>query len=148
MNLIVVKGRLVRDPELRQTNSGTAVCTVDLAVDRAYSKEDETDFFTVVFWRQTAEFVAQYFTKGREMLVYGEMQSRKYQDKDGNNRVAWEIKADRVEFCGNKAQGDSSDNDASKKSASKKTTKKDTPPTALGDDTDNESGDGDDGLPF
>lgn len=148
MNLIVVKGRLVRDPELRQTNSGTAVCTVDLAVDRAYSKENETDFFTVVFWRQTAEFVAQYFTKGREMLVYGEMQSRKYQDKDGNNRVAWEIKADRVEFCGNKAQGDSSDNDASKKSASKKTTKKDTPPTALGDDTDNESGDGDDGLPF
>lgn len=148
MNLIVVKGRLVRDPELRQTNSGTAVCTVDLAVDRTYSKENETDFFTVVFWRQTAEFVAQYFTKGREMLVYGEMQSRKYQDKDGNNRVAWEIKADRVEFCGNKAQGDSSDNDAPKKSASKKTTKKDAPPTALGDDTGDDSGDGDDDLPF
>lgn len=150
MNLIVVKGRLVRDPELRQTNSGTAVCTVDLAVDRAYSKENETDFFTVVFWRQTAEFVAQYFTKGREMLVYGEMQSRKYQDKDGNNRVAWEIKADRVEFCGNKSQGDSFDNEspAPKKSANKKTTKKDAPPTALGDDADNENGDGDDGLPF
>lgn len=98
MNLIVIKGRLVRDPELRQTGNGTSVCTVDLAVDRPYSKEKETDFFTVVFWRQAAEFVAQYFTKGREMLVQGEMQSRKYEDKEGNNRTAWEVKADRVEF--------------------------------------------------
>lgn len=149
MNLIVIKGRLVRDPELRQTGNGTAVCTVDLAVDRPYSKEKETDFFTVVFWRQAAEFVAQYFTKGREMLVQGEMQSRKYEDKDGNNRTAWEVKADRVEFCGNKGDGgNGEDAPAPKKSTTaKKSTKKSTPPpTALGED----SGDGeDDGeLPF
>ena len=149
MNLIVIKGRLVRDPELRQTGNGTSVCTVDLAVDRPYSKEKETDFFTVVFWRQAAEFVAQYFTKGREMLVQGEMQSRKYEDKEGNNRIAWEVKADRVEFCGNKSDGGGSDEaPAAKKSASgnKKTAKKDTPPpTALGDD-DGSDDDGD--LPF
>ncbi len=104
MNSIIIKGRLTKDPEMHSTQSGVAMCTVNVAVDRPYSKEKETDFFTVVFWRQAAEFVAKYFTKGKEILVQGEMQSRKYEDKNGNNRIAWEIKADRVEFCGNKGQ--------------------------------------------
>ena len=106
MNSIIIKGRLTKDPELRYTQSDTAVCTVNVAVDRPYSKDKETDFFTVVFWRQTAEFVSKYFSKGQEILVQGEMQSRKYEDKEGNNRIAWEIKADRVEFCGSKGQGE------------------------------------------
>lgn len=145
MNCIIIKGRLTSDPELKHTQSDTPVCSVNVAVDRPYSKDKETDFFTVVFWRQAAEFVCKYFSKGQEILVQGEMQSRKYEDKEGNNRVAWEVKADRVEFCGSKNQNsDGSDAPASKKtSGSKKnSTRKDPPPAEDGDD-------GDDGeLPF
>ena len=89
MNCIIIKGRLTADPELRRTQSDTAVCTVNVAVDRPYSKDKETDFFSVVFWRQTAEFVSKYFTKGQEILVQGEMQSRHYTDKEDNKRIAW-----------------------------------------------------------
>lgn len=147
MNSIVIKGRLTKDPELRSTQNGTAVCTVNVAVDRPYSKDKETDFFTVVFWRQTAEFVSKYFTKGQEILVQGEMQSRKYTDKEGNNRIAWEIKADHVEFCGSKGQGGDDEAPAPAKSTSKKTAKKAPPPTA---ENEEDSGDDeDDGeLPF
>lgn len=106
MNKIIIKGRLTRDPELRQTGSGVPVCNVTVAVDRAYSKEDKrTDFFDCVFWRQGAEFVGKYFAKGREILVEGEMQSRKYQDKEGNNRTVWEIGNAHAEFCGSKPDG-------------------------------------------
>lgn len=146
MNSIVIKGRLTKDPELRNTQSGTAVCTVNVAVDRPYSKDKETDFFTVVFWRQTAEFVSKYFVKGQEILVQGEMQSRKYEDKEGNNRIAWEVKADRVEFCGSRGQSDESA-PASTVNKGSKSTKKAPPPTAESED--NSSEDGDDGeLPF
>lgn len=103
MNIISIKGRLTRDPELRRTQSDVPVCNITVAVDRAYSKDDkQTDFFDCVFWRGQAEFVSKYFSKGREIIVSGEMQSRKYQDKEGNNRTAWEIKGDRAEFCGSK----------------------------------------------
>ena len=138
MNCIIIKGRLTADPELRRTQSDTAVCTVNVAVDRPYSKDKETDFFSVVFWRQTAEFVSKYFTKGQEILVQGEMQSRHYTDKEDNKRIAWEIKADRVEFCGSKGQN-GGDNDAS--APSKSSGKKSPPPTS--------EEEGDDGeLPF
>lgn len=104
MNKIIIKGRLTRDPELRQTGSGVSVCNITVAVDRAYSKEDkQTDFFDCVFWRQGAEFVSKYFAKGREILVEGEMQSRKYQDKEGSNRTAWEVCNAHAEFCGSKS---------------------------------------------
>ena len=144
MNSIIIKGRLTKDPELRYTQSDTAVCTVNVAVDRPYSKDKETDFFTVVFWRQTAEFVSKYFSKGQEILVQGEMQSRKYEDKEGNNRIAWEIKADRVEFCGSKGQGEEN---ASAPATKGKSSKKAPPPTA---ESEVESGETeDDGeLPF
>ena len=144
MNSIIIKGRLTKDPELRYTQSDTAVCTVNVAVDRPYSKDKETDFFTVVFWRQTAEFVSKYFSKGQEILVQGEMQSRKYEDKEGNNRIAWEIKADRVEFCGSKGQGEEN---ASAPATKGKSTKKAPPPNA---ESEVESGETeDDGeLPF
>lgn len=145
MNCIIIKGRLTSDPELKHTQNDTPVCSVNVAVDRPYSKDKETDFFTVVFWRQAAEFVCKYFSKGQEILVQGEMQSRKYEDKEGNNRVAWEVKADRVEFCGSKSQSsDGGDAPAPKKTSSNKknSTRKDPPPAEDGDD-------GDDGeLPF
>lgn len=143
MNSIVIKGRLTKDPELRSTQNGTAVCTVNVAVDRPYSKDKETDFFTVVFWRQTAEFVSKYFTKGQEILVQGEMQSRKYTDKEGNNRIAWEIKADHVEFCGSKSQGGDDEASNPAKFSNKNTSKKDPTPTAEDDEADDDGS-----LPF
>ena len=105
MNIIAIKGRLVRDPEIRQTQSGVSVTNITVAVDRSYSAggEKQTDFFDCVFWRQGAEFVSKYFSKGKEIIVQGEMQSRKWQDKDGNNRISWEIQNAHAEFCGGKS---------------------------------------------
>ncbi len=103
MNSITLTGRLVRDPELRQTQSGVSVCNFTIAVDRSYSKEEkQTDFMDCVAWRGIGEFVSKYFQKGKMIAVRGEMQSRKYVDKNGNNRVAWEVMVDRAEFCGSK----------------------------------------------
>ena len=105
MNIIAIKGRLVRDPEVRKTANDISVCTITVAVGRAYSSggEKQTDFFDCVFWRQGAEFVSKYFSKGKEIIVHGEMQSRKWQDKDGNNRISWEIQNAHAEFCGGKS---------------------------------------------
>lgn len=104
INNIIIHGRLTADPELKQTPSGVSVCTISVAVDRSYTKGEEktTDFFSVVCWRGLAEVVAKYFNKGKEIIVNGEMQSRKWQDKDGNSRTAWEIQAQTVDFCGSK----------------------------------------------
>ena len=106
MNIIAIKGRLVRDPEIRQTQSGVSVTNITVAVDRSYSAggEKQTDFFDCVFWRQGADFVGEYFKKGKEIIVTGEMQSRKGQDKEGNNRISWEIQNAHAEFCGGKGE--------------------------------------------
>ena len=105
MNFIAIHGRLVRDPEIRQSQSGVSVTTITVAVDRSYSAggEKQTDFFDCVFWRQGAEFVSKYFSKGKEIIVTGEMQSRKWTDKAGNNRISWEIQNCHAEFCGGKS---------------------------------------------
>ncbi len=105
LNHIVIHGRLTRDPELKQTPSGVSVVSFSVAVDRAYrsSEDKQTDFFTVVCWRGLADMVSKCFFKGKEIVVSGEMQSRKWQDKDGNNRIAWELNANTVDFCGSKA---------------------------------------------
>ena len=109
LNKIAVMGRLTRDPELRHTESGVAVCSFTVACDRDYKAENaerEADFIDVVVWRSTAEFVSKYFVKGRMAVVEGRLQSRKWTDKNGQNRVAWEIIADNVYF------GDSKPKDA------------------------------------
>ncbi len=101
LNQITIMGRLVRDPELRRTQSGTAVCSFSVAVDRDYQSRDserQTDFIDVVAWRQTGEFVSKYFTKGRMIVVSGSLQSRKWQDRNGQNRVSWEVIANNVYF--------------------------------------------------
>lgn len=111
LNRIIIMGRLTRDPELRRTQSGVAVTTVTVAVDRDYqsrdSQEKQTDFIDCVAWRGTAEFISKYFAKGRMIVVEGSLQSRKWQDKNGQNRVSWEIQADNVYFGDSKrdAQG-------------------------------------------
>lgn len=105
LNHIAIHGRLTRDPEMRQTQSGVSVCNFTVAVDRSFARQGEdrqTDFFDVVVWRGLADMVGKYFTRGKEIVVTGEMQSRKWQDKDGNNRVSWEIQANSVDFCGSK----------------------------------------------
>ena len=111
LNKIFIHGRLVRAPESRTTQSGVSVCNFTVAVDRSFTRQGEekqTDFFECVAWRGLADTISKYFTKGKEIVVSGEMQSRKWQDKDGNNRISWEIMADSVDFCGSK--GDSSNN--------------------------------------
>lgn len=101
LNRIDIMGRLVRDPELRHTNSGTAVASFTIAVDRDFGGQDgqkETDFIDIVAWRNTAEFVSKYFAKGRMAVVSGRLQIRKWTDKDGNKRNTAEIVADNVYF--------------------------------------------------
>lgn len=103
MNNVIISGRLTADPELKTTPNGVSVCTFIVAVDRN-SKEDAADFPVVVAWRHTAEFVAKYLTKGRKVIIRGEIRTRNYEDKDGNKRKATEIQADRVEFADSQKQ--------------------------------------------
>lgn len=101
LNRIVLMGRLVKDPELRRTGSGTAVTSVTLAVDRDFKEQDGTrkaDFIDVVAWKGTAEMLAKYFTKGRMAVVEGRLQLRDWTDKEGNKRRTAEIVANNVYF--------------------------------------------------
>ena len=108
LNRIILMGRLTRDPELRRTGSGTAVTSFSLAVDRDFksqSGEKETDFIDIVAWRNTAEFVSKYFTKGRMAVVEGRLQIRDWTDKDGGKRRSAEVVADNVYFGDSKRDG-------------------------------------------
>ena len=100
LNKIIVMGRLTHDPELRRTQSGTAVCSFSIACDRDYGKDEEkkTDFLDIVAWRERGEFVAKYFTKGRMIVVAGSLQIRDWTDKNGNKRRTAEIIASDVYF--------------------------------------------------
>ena len=108
LNHITIMGRLVRDPELRSTQSGTSVASFTVAVDRDYQpggSEKQTDFIECVAWRGTGEFVSKYFRKGSMIVVAGRLQSRKWQDRDGNNRINWEVVADSVYFGESRKDG-------------------------------------------
>ncbi len=108
LNRIILMGRLTRDPELRRTQSGTAVTSFSLAVDRDFksqSGEKETDFIDIVAWRNTAEFVSKYFTKGRMAVVEGRLQIRDWTDRDGGKRRSAEVIADNVYFGDSKRDG-------------------------------------------
>lgn len=101
LNKIILMGRLTRDPELRRTGSGTAVASLTLAVDRDMKSKDGekvTDFIDIIAWRNTAEFVSKYFSKGRMAVVEGRLQIRDWKDKEGNNRRSAEVVADNVYF--------------------------------------------------
>ena len=103
LNRVILMGRLVADPELKTTASGISVTSFRIAVDRSYVKSGEerkADFFDIVCWRQTAEFVCRYFGKGSLIAVEGQLQSRTYQAKDGTNRYVVEVVADNVSFTG------------------------------------------------
>ena len=105
LNKVVLMGRLTKDPELRRTGSGTAVTSFSLACDRDFkslSGEKETDFIEVVAWKNTAEFVSKYFSKGRMAVVEGRLQIRDWTDKAGNKRTTAEVVADNVYFADSK----------------------------------------------
>lgn len=106
LNVAIIMGRLTATPELRTTGTGLSVTSFTVAVDRAYKSGDErqTDFINVVAWRSTADFVTRFFTKGQMIAVQGSIQTRNYEDKNGNKRTAVEIVADSVSFCGNKSE--------------------------------------------
>ena len=110
LNRIILMGRLTRDPELRHTQSGTAVASFSLAVDRDFKSRDSgektTDFIDVVAWRNTAEFVSKYFAKGRMAVVEGRLQIRDWTDRDGGKRRSAEVVADNVYFGDSKRDGE------------------------------------------
>ena len=106
LNCAVLMGRLIADPELKTTSNNISVTSFRIAVDRSFVKQGEekqTDFLTVVCWKGTADFVCRYFKKGSMIAVQGSIQTRNYEDKNGNKRTAVEIVADNVSFCGSKS---------------------------------------------
>ena len=105
LNKAILIGRLTADPELKTTSNGISLCNFTIAVDRGYVKagaQRQTDFIDIVSWRQTAEFVSKYFSKGRLIAVEGSIQTRSYTDNAGNKRKAFEVLADSVHFCDSK----------------------------------------------
>ena len=103
-NLVVLSGRLTADVELKYTANNVPVCSFSIAVERRYKQGEErqADFINIVAWRQTAEFVSKHFSKGSMIGIEGSIQTRKYQDKDGNNRTAFEVVANNVQFVESK----------------------------------------------
>ena len=107
LNVIAIIGRMVKDPELKTTNSGKSVCSFRIANDSGYkdaSGQSQTNWLDVTAWGKTAEFVCKYFPKGALIAIEGRLQSRNYQDKNGNNRTAIEILVNNVHFAGAKSQ--------------------------------------------
>lgn len=107
LNTAIIMGRLTADPELRTTGSGITTTRFTVAVDRNYVKageEKKTDFISCVAWRQNADFISKYFQKGSMIAVTGSIQTRMYDDKNGNKRKATEVVVDRASFCGSKAE--------------------------------------------
>lgn len=110
LNVVALMGRLVADPELRKTSSDVSVASFRIAVDRTFVRQGEerqADFISIVCWRQSAEFVCKYFHKGDLIALNGRIQTRQYEDNQGNKRTAFEVVADNVSFCGSKRDSSS-----------------------------------------
>lgn len=107
LNNVTLMGRMVADAEIRTTNTGKSVANFRIAVDRAYSKGDDkqADFITIVAWEKTAEFICKHFGKGSMIAIQGKIQTRNYEDSNGNKRTAFEVVANEVSFCGGKNEG-------------------------------------------
>lgn len=112
INSVVLMGRLTRNPELKQTDKGTLVCSFSVAVDNGYGENKKTDFINCVAWNKTAEFVSKYFTKGQMIALAGRISTRTWDD-NGTTRYATEVSVREVDFCGSKADGQSNTADAS-----------------------------------
>ena len=103
-NKVILVGNMTADPELKQTTAGTSVCSFSIAVNRRFTKADQgqqtVDFINIVAWRQQAEFVSRYFKKGNPILICGQLQTRTWNDNQGQKRYATEVIADEVSFVG------------------------------------------------
>ena len=112
LNEIILQGRLTATPELKHTNNDKAVTSFTLAVDRDFQTGDEkqVDFISCVAWGKTAEFVSNYFEKGKQIILRGSLQVRKYQTQNGENRYATEVIADKVYFAGDKQKTSQGEN--------------------------------------
>ena len=102
LNIVVLMGRLTATPELKTTQNGTSVCSFTVANDIGYGENKKTAFINVVAWRKTAEFVSKYFSKGSMIAIEGSIQTRQYEDRDGNKRTAFEVLAESVHFVESK----------------------------------------------
>ena len=114
-NKVILIGHLTADPELKQTTSGVPVTSFSIGVNRRFTRQGEqpqTDFINIVCWRQTAEFVARYFTKGKPILICGSLQNRSWVDKDGNKRYTTEVVADEATFVERKSDSTDGSRDA------------------------------------
>ena len=114
-NLVVLTGRLTADPELKTTTNGIPVTTFSIAVNRNYraGEEQQTDFINIVAWRQRAEFITKYFKKGSLIGIEGSIQTRRYQDKNGNNRTIFEVVVNKAQFVESKRDGAATNEPAS-----------------------------------
>lgn len=124
LNKVILMGRLVSNPELKTTTSNISVASFSVAVDRNYVRqgsERETDFINVVAWRQTAEFVCKYFSKGQLIALDGTLQTRSYKDRDGNNRYITEVITENVYFTGDRKNDNSSQQNANQNTNQNKT---------------------------
>jgi len=146
LNVVVLTGRLVADPELRHTANDLAVTSFTVAVNRRYARpgeERQTDFIDIVAWRSNAEFVCKYFQKGNLIAIEGSIQTRTYQDKDGKNRKVFEVVANNVQFVESKKDGGSTSATQSDFGAVTNTDS-----YSSGSDEDFQTTDTDDDLPF
>lgn len=153
LNKVIIMGRLTKNPELRRTQSGTAVTSFSIACERDYKQGDQkaTDFLEVVAWRNTAEYVSKYFAKGRMAIIEGRLQVREWQDKDGNNRRTTEILAESVYFGDSKPGNGNNGNNAAAPAANNQNTAPQSNSSmapGLGDFTEIDMDDEDGDLPF
>lgn len=149
LNVVVLMGRLVSDPELRHTPNDVSVTSFTIAVNRRFSKpgeERQTDFIDIVAWRQTADFICKYFRKGQMIAIEGSIQTRIYQDKDGNKRKAFEIIANNAQFTESKKDGSSGFNLKEERITEKNNM--DFSAYSSGEDNDFQTIESDDDLPF
>ena len=108
LNKVILQGRLTRDPELKYTTSNVPVLRFSLAVQRSYApkgEERKADFFDLVAWRSTAEFICKYFAKGQEIIISGELRQEDWTDRNGNKRTSTNVVVEDVNFCGSKPDG-------------------------------------------
>lgn len=117
LNVVAIMGRLVADPELRTTPAGVNVCQFRIACDRNFARQGEqrqADFVDIVAWRAQADFVCKYFSKGSLIAINGRIQTRNYQDKNGNNRTAFAVVAENINFGGSKGTSSAKVDDGGK----------------------------------
>lgn len=148
INKVILMGRLTRDPELRHTNSGAPVCSFSVAIDNGYGENRQTDFINCVAWNKTAEFVSNYFSKGKMIIVIGRISTRTWEGQDGKKNYATEVVASEVSFGESKRTQEGSGYSAPQQNAANSAPAAPAFPDNVSDDAFTPLLDTDDDLPF